>query len=45
MTYGLNLPEYPWEALAPYRATAAAHPDGPVDLSIGTPVDLSLIHI
>ena len=39
MTYGLNLPEYPWEALAPYRATAAAHPDGPVDLSIGTPVD------
>ena len=36
MTYGLNLPEYPWEALAPYRATAAAHPDGPVDLSIGT---------
>ena len=39
MTYGLNLPEYPWEALAPYRATAAAHPDGAVDLSIGTPVD------
>ncbi|MFW7400777.1 MAG: succinyldiaminopimelate transaminase, partial [Rothia mucilaginosa] len=39
MTYGLNLPEYPWEALAPYRATAAAHSDGPVDLSIGTPVD------
>ena len=38
MTYGLNLPEYPWEALAPYRATAAAHPDGSVDLSIGTPV-------
>ena len=37
MTYGLNLPEYPWEALAPYRATAAAHPDGPVDLSIRHP--------
>jgi len=35
----LNLPDYPWEALAPYRATAAKHPGGTVDLSIGTPVD------
>ena len=38
-TYGIDLPEYPWEALAPYRAIAAEHPDGTVDLSIGTPVD------
>ncbi|WP_287901358.1 succinyldiaminopimelate transaminase [Arthrobacter sp.] len=38
-TFGLSLPEYPWEALAPYRAKAAQHPDGVVDLSIGTPVD------
>jgi len=38
-TFGLSLPEYPWEALAPYRAKAAQHPGGVVDLSIGTPVD------
>ncbi|MDQ0709497.1 succinyldiaminopimelate transaminase [Arthrobacter woluwensis] len=37
--FGLSLPEYPWEALAPYRAKAAQHPGGVVDLSIGTPVD------
>ncbi|GAA1352591.1 succinyldiaminopimelate transaminase [Falsarthrobacter nasiphocae] len=37
--FGLDLPEYPWEQLAPYRARAAQHPDGPVDVSIGTPVD------
>ncbi|MGO1885913.1 MAG: succinyldiaminopimelate transaminase [Citricoccus sp.] len=35
----LRLPEYPWESLAPYRATAQAHPGGLADLSIGTPVD------
>ena len=35
----LTLPEYPWESLAPYRATASAHPGGIADLSIGTPVD------
>lgn len=37
--FGLQLPDYPWNALAPYLATAAAHPDGAVNLSIGTPVD------
>lgn len=37
--FGLSLPDYPWNALAPYRERAAAHPDGTVDLSIGTPVD------
>ena len=35
----LTLPDYPWDTLAPYRERAAAHPDGTVDLSIGTPVD------
>lgn len=35
----LTLPEYPWESLAPYRRTAAGHPGGLSDLSIGTPVD------
>ncbi|MGW0859070.1 succinyldiaminopimelate transaminase [Streptomyces sp. NPDC002690] len=34
-----RLPEFPWDRLAPHKATAAAHPDGIVDLSIGTPVD------
>jgi succinyldiaminopimelate transaminase len=33
------LPDFPWDALAPYAAKARAHPDGAVDLSIGTPVD------
>ena len=33
------LPDFPWDSLRPYRALAAAHPDGVVDLAIGTPVD------
>ncbi|UCR89043.1 succinyldiaminopimelate transaminase [Mycetocola spongiae] len=33
------LPDYPWDTLAPYIATARAHPEGLVDLSIGSPVD------
>lgn len=37
--FGLDLPDYPWEAMAPYRARAAEHPGGVVNLSIGTPVD------
>ena len=34
-----RLPEFPWDRLAPYAEKARAHPDGVVDLSIGTPVD------
>ncbi|MEU3978588.1 bifunctional succinyldiaminopimelate transaminase/glutamate-prephenate aminotransferase [Streptomyces sp. NPDC026672] len=34
-----RLPTFPWDKLEPYRKTAAAHPDGIVDLSVGTPVD------
>lgn len=34
-----RLPAFPWDRLAPYAATARAHPDGIVDLSMGTPVD------
>lgn len=34
-----RLPDFPWDALAGPAATARAHPDGVVDLSIGTPVD------
>ncbi|WP_290428403.1 succinyldiaminopimelate transaminase [Agromyces larvae] len=33
------LPDYPWDLMGPYRARAEAHPDGVVDLSIGSPVD------
>lgn len=35
----LALPEFPWNLLAPAKATAQAHPDGICDLSVGTPVD------
>lgn len=33
------LPDFPWDTIAGARATAAAHPDGICDLSVGTPVD------
>jgi len=33
------LPDFPWDLLAPHGRRAAEHPDGLVDLSIGTPVD------
>jgi succinyldiaminopimelate transaminase len=34
-----KLPDFPWDALAPYGAIARTHPDGAIDLSVGTPVD------
>ncbi|AXK36188.1 succinyldiaminopimelate transaminase [Streptomyces armeniacus] len=34
-----RLPVFPWDRLEPYKATAAAHAGGIVDLSVGTPVD------
>ena len=33
------LPDFPWDSLASYKATATSHPDGIVDLSMGSPVD------
>ncbi len=33
------LPDFPWDTIAGAKARAAAHPDGIVDLSVGTPVD------
>ncbi|GGL04868.1 succinyldiaminopimelate transaminase [Mangrovihabitans endophyticus] len=33
------LPDFPWDVIAPVKSAAAAHPDGLVDLSIGSPVD------
>lgn len=34
-----QLPDFPWDHLTPYGDQARAHPDGIVDLSVGTPVD------
>lgn len=34
-----NLPDFPWDRLDRAKARAQAHPDGIVDLSVGTPVD------
>jgi succinyldiaminopimelate transaminase len=33
------LPEFPWDRLAPFGKKAKDHPNGIVDLSVGTPVD------
>jgi succinyldiaminopimelate transaminase len=33
------LPDFPWDALVPLGDRARAHPEGIVDLSVGTPVD------
>jgi succinyldiaminopimelate transaminase len=34
-----RLPDFPWDQLGPYKARGAAHPDGLINLSMGTPVD------
>jgi succinyldiaminopimelate transaminase len=34
-----RLPDFPWDQLAAFADQARAHPDGIVDLSVGTPVD------
>ncbi|MEX0427584.1 succinyldiaminopimelate transaminase [Nocardioides sp. DS6] len=34
-----RLPDFPWDKLTSYAATARQHPGGIVDLSVGTPVD------
>jgi succinyldiaminopimelate transaminase len=34
-----RLPDFPWDRLAPAAERARQHPDGIVDLSVGTPVD------
>jgi succinyldiaminopimelate transaminase len=34
-----RLPDFPWDQLTSYADRARAHPDGIVDLSVGTPVD------
>jgi succinyldiaminopimelate transaminase len=39
MRLSASLPVFPWDTLADVTAAARAHPDGIVDLSVGTPVD------
>jgi len=39
MTLARRLPAFTWDRIAPLREKAGLHPDGAVDLSIGTPVD------
>ncbi|GAA1690367.1 succinyldiaminopimelate transaminase [Microbacterium sediminicola] len=34
-----ELADYPWDAMVPFAERARQHPDGIVDLSIGSPVD------
>ena len=34
-----SLPDFPWDRLAPFGDIARTHPDGIIDMSIGTPVD------
>jgi succinyldiaminopimelate transaminase len=34
-----GLPDFPWDSLAGAKAKAQSHPDGIVNLSVGTPVD------
>lgn len=34
-----RLPDFPWDTIRDARTLAEAHPDGIVDLSVGTPVD------
>ncbi len=34
-----GLPDFPWDSLAGAKAKAESHPDGIVNLSVGTPVD------
>ena len=36
---GSVLPDFPWNSLAEAKAKANGHPEGIVDLSVGTPVD------
>jgi succinyldiaminopimelate transaminase len=35
----LELPDFPWDELVPFREIAARHDGGIVDLSVGSPVD------
>lgn len=36
---GTKLPDFPWNSLAEAKAKAQSHPDGIINLSVGSPVD------
>ncbi|MDO4927625.1 MAG: succinyldiaminopimelate transaminase [Corynebacterium sp.] len=36
---GSRLPDFPWNSLAPYQQKAQEHPEGRINLSVGSPVD------
>lgn len=36
---GTTLPDFPWDLLQPAKDKAAAHPEGIINLSVGSPVD------
>jgi len=38
-TLAARLPVFTWDRIAPLKEKAGLHPNGPVDLSMGTPVD------
>ncbi|MDP3207581.1 MAG: succinyldiaminopimelate transaminase, partial [Rhodoglobus sp.] len=35
----LDLPDFPWDSLTESAERARSHPDGFIDLSVGSPVD------
>lgn len=35
----LSLPDFPWDSLLPHKRAASEHPEGLIDLSVGSPVD------
>ncbi len=39
ITLSSTLPDFPWNLLEPAKRKAGAHPDGLVNLSVGSPVD------
>ncbi len=39
MSQAARLPDFPWDSIAGEKALAERHPDGIVNLSVGTPVD------
>jgi succinyldiaminopimelate transaminase len=34
-----SLPDFPWDSLEPFKKQSADHPEGLIDLSVGSPVD------
>lgn len=39
VSLGSTLPDFPWNSLEPPKAKAAEHPDGIINVSVGSPVD------